>query len=364
MADNKVDITPDFVGSGSGTSSSGGNPTIGTLLNNIIADVDTIRDNMKGGGLNVKSKDAFVNSEDGTTQVGDTTDDNLDTLATASANLPLYKGKLVNKLAGLGVIQKTTNPNLSKIVEAVEGIDKHNCESFATKQDGQGKYIPLGLGEAWSIPKGYHTGNVRIIAVDDDECENNAHLNIGATKYTAPLPGDANLIINNTSVNRVDSNGNYVYDAQNHIQQASYYGLTSVTIVPPDLDAIATENKVENLADASEVLKGFGFVNKDGFQVGTLEAVTYEVASSDIPIPGTSAVTKNLPNDKMAKAVKINPIPSYYLNISDGGKEVTGTVNLSNMTNQDVSFSHDTPQYVKSINISVVNDIYEKLSKI
>lgn len=365
MADNSVNITPDFVGSGSGTSSSGGNPTIGTLLNNIIDDIDTIRDNMKGGGLGVKSKDAFVNTTDGTTQAGDTTDDNLDALATASAKLPEYKGKLVDKLAALGVIQRTTNPDLLKIVTAVQGIDKHNCADHPNiKQDGQGPYIPLGLKEAFAIPKGYHTGGIRIIAVDDDECENDAHLNIGATKYTAPLPGDANLVINNTSVNKVDSDGKYVYDAPNHIQQESYYGLTSVTIVPPDLEAIAAEKGVEHLAEESEVLKGFGFVDGTGFHVGTLEAVTYEIESEDIPAPGEKAKTILLPSEEMAKEITINPIPSHYLDISDGGKEVTGSVKLSDMTNQNVLFTDNTPKYVKSINISVVNDIYETLSKI
>lgn len=352
--------------------------TIGELLENIVDNVDTIRGNMKGGGLGVKSVDSFGNSTDGTFMRGSDSDDDLAKLATASDKLPEYKGRLYKKLVKdpnssdtLGLIDKPINEDsnpvsLNTLIAAVEGITKHDCESyldnFEKGEDDAGEYIKLGLKEAFAIPKGYHTGDVRIIAVDDDECENEAHLNIGATRYTAPLPGDASLVINNTAVNKIDSNGNYIYDAPNHIQQAGYYGLTTVTIDPPDLQSIADQTN-KTLAEASDVLKGSWFVGAEGMTQGTLQYETYEIASSDLPIPGAAMKVIDAPEDKVYKQIKVNPIPSHYLDISDGGTEVKGTVNLSEMKG-NVTFSMNTPTYVKSVGVSVINDIYDILCSI
>lgn len=337
--------------------------TIGKLLENIVDNVDTIRNNMKGGGLGVKSVDSFGNSTDGTFQAGDAFDDNLAALATASGKLPEYKGRLINALVsergGLGLA--TTSTTLDGLISAVEGIGKHDCEDFATATDDYGKYIPLGLGEAFIIPRGYHTGT-RIIAVDDDECENEDHLNIGMTRYTAPLPGGASLVINNTAVNAIDGDGNYIYDSPYHIKQTGYYGLTTVTIDPPDLQSIADQTN-KTLATASDVLKDSWFVGAEGMTKGTLEYGTCEIASSDLPAPGSAVKTVSAPENIAYKEVKINPIPSHYLDISDGGTSVTGTVNLSDMKGT-VTFSMNQPKYVKDIEVKVINDIYDILCSI
>jgi hypothetical protein len=356
----KIDLTVND----SGSSTVPAIPTIGELLEDIVTNVDIIRNNMKGGGLGVKSVDSFGNSTDGTFQQGDGYDDKLEELAAASEKLPVCKGKLLNKLGptesgGLGLAP--ANATLETLAQAVEDIDKHDCKSFATATDDYGEYIPLNLGEAFSIPKGYHTGT-RIIAVDDDECENADHLNIGATRYTAPLPGDNSLVINNTEVNAIDGDGNYIYDSPYHIKQTGYYGLTTVTIDPPDLQSIADQTG-KTLATASDVLKDSWFVGAEGMTKGTLEYGTCEIESSDLPAPGSAVKTVSAPENIAYKEVKINPIPSHYLDISDGGKPVNETVNLSEMKGH-VELKMDSPAYVRSINININNDIYGILCSI
>jgi hypothetical protein len=339
--------------------------TIDQLLENIVGNVDTIRNNMKGGGLGVKSVDSFGNSTDGTFQSGDLKDDNLAALATASEKLPEYKGRLINALVtergGLGLA--TTSTTLDGLIRAVEDIalSKHTCEDLATATDDYGKYIPLNLGGVITISPGYHTGGMRIIAVDDDECENEAHLNIGATRYTAPLPGDASLVINNDAVNRIDADGNYVYDSPNHIEQKGYYGLTTVTIDPPDLQDIAGSR---TLATEDYVVSGTWFVGAEGLTEGALEFDTCTIASSDLPAPGSAVKIVSAPDDIAYKEVKISPIPDYYLNTSGGGTPVVGTVKLSEMTG-NVTFLMDQPKYVKSIKVDVIiDDIYNTLKGI
>lgn len=337
--------------------------TIGKLLEDIVKNVGDIRNNMKGGGLGVKSTDSFGNSTDGTFQKGDDYDDNLTALATASEKLPEYKGKLINALVsergGLGLA--TTSTTLDGLISAVEAIalNKHDCETLANDEDEYGKYYRLDLGEAFNIPAGYHTG-LRIIAKDDDECEDEAHLNIGATRYTAPLPGDASLVINSTAVNKINENGDYFYDSPSHIEQTGYYGLTTVTIDPPDLQSIAGNR---TLAAASDVLKGTWFVGTEGMTEGTLKYETYEIASDALPAPGAAMEIISAPEDKAYKEIKINPIPPHYLDISDGGTPVAGTVNLSDMKG-NVTFSMNTPTYVKSIGVTITNDIYDTLCSI
>lgn len=336
--------------------------TVGELLDDIVSNVDTIRNNMKGGGLGVKSVDSFGNSEDGTFQTGDAYDDKLETLANASATLPICKGKLLKKLGPIkdgGWGLAPANATLETLAQAVAEIDKHNCDSLATATDESGKYIPLNLGEAFFIPTGYHTGT-RIIAVDDDECENEAHLNIGATRYTAPLPGDASLVINSTRVNTIDGDGKYEYDAQYGIKQSSYYGLTTVTIDPPDLQSIAGN---KTLATQDYVVDGTWFVGENGLTEGTLKFDTCTIASSDLPAPGSAVKIITAPDDIAYKEVKISPIPDRYLDTSGGGTVVTGTVNLSEMKG-NVTFLMDQAKYVKSIKVDVINDIYAKLKGI
>jgi hypothetical protein len=354
MAQNKINMTPTYNKTGD---------TIAELLADIVSNTATIRDNMKGGGLGAKSKTNFINEVDESVHIADTTNDKLERLALISEKLPNFKGRLHNKLVDdLGVTVATTS--LETLVQAVEGIDKHNCESHPDiKEDEYGKYIPLGLKEAFAIPTGYHTGNVRIIAVDDDECENEAHLNIGPTKYTGPLPGDISLVINSSlGVNKIDSAGNYYYDDQNHIEQKPYYGLTEVTIVPPDLQSIA-DSMEKALVTPGEVLKGSVFVGKDGVDVGTLEFKKYTIQSSDLPAPGSAMKYIEPVEGLVYKDIEIHPIPDHYLDISGGGTEVTGTVNLSGMMG-NVTLNMSTPTYVKSVNVTIYNDIYDQLCSI
>ena len=349
--------------------------TIGELIENIIDNVDTIRNNMKGGGLGVNSVESFGNSTDGTFMRGSGSDDALVALATASEKLPEYKGRLYKKLVKdptisdtLGLVDKPANEDsypisLNTLIAAVEGITKHDCESylenFEKGEDDTGEYIKLGLKEAFAIPAGYHTGGVRIIAVDDDECENEAHLNIGATRYTAPLPGDPSLVINNTAVNKIDKNGNYYFDSSGTIEQTGFYGLTTVTIDPPNLTKIAGQTG-KTLAEAGDVLSGTWFVGAGGMTKGELEFETRTIESSELPAPGTGIKTITAPDSVVYKEIKVSLSADQYLDISDGPTPVTGTVNLSEMKG-NVTFSMMQPKYVQITGISVINDIYDKL---
>lgn len=354
----KIDLTV----SDSGSSTVPAIPTIGELLEDIVTNVDIIRNNMKGGGLGVKSVDSFGNSTDGTFQKGDGYDDKLEELAAASEKLPVCKGKLLNKLGptesgGLGLAP--ANATLEILAQAVEDMTKHDCKSLANDEDEYGKFYRLDLGEAFNIPVGYHTG-LRIIAKDDDECEAEAHLNIGATRYTAPLPGDASLVINSTAVNKINENGDYFYDSPSHIEQTGYYGLTTVTIDPPDLQSIAGNR---TLAAASDVLKGTWFVGTEGMTEGTLEVRPITISEDDMPAPGGQPKTIEAKDGIVYNKIVVTPIPSHYLDISDGGKPVSETVNLSEMKG-GVELKMETPAYVSNISININNDIYDILSKI
>lgn len=354
----KIDLTV----SDSGSSTVPALPTIGELLEDIVTNVDIIRNNMKGGGLGVKSVDSFGNSTDGTFQQGDGYDDKLEELAAASEKLPVCKGKLLNKLGptksgGLGLAP--ANATLETLAQAVEDMTKHDCKTLATATDDYGEYIPLNLGEAFTIPTGYHTGT-RIIAVDDDECENEWHTNLGVTRYTAPLPGENALVINSDAVNTIDSDGNYKYDSSGTIEQSGYYGLTTVTIDPPDLQSIAGNR---TLATAGYVLEGHWFVGAEGMKEGTLEVRPITISEDDMPAPGGQPKTIEAKDGIVYNKVVVTPIPSHYLDISDGGKPVSETVNLSEMKG-GVELKMETPAYVSNISININNDIYDILSKI
>lgn len=354
----KIDLTV----SDSGSSTVPAIPTIGELLEDIVTNVDIIRNNMKGGGLGVKSVDSFGNSTDGTFQQGDGYDDKLEELAAASEKLPVCKGKLLNKLGptksgGLGLAP--ANATLETLAQAVEDMTKHDCKTLATATDDYGEYIPLNLGEAFTIPTGYHTGT-RIIAVDDDECENEWHTNLGVTRYTAPLPGENALVINSDAVNTIDSDGNYKYDSSGTIEQSGYYGLTTVTIDPPDLQSIAGNR---TLATAGYVLEGHWFVGAEGMKEGALEVRPITISEDDMPAPGGQPKTIEAKDGIVYNKIVVTPIPSHYLDISDGGKPVSETVNLSEMKGH-VELKMDSPAYVRSINININNDIYGILCSI
>lgn len=354
----KIDLTV----SDSGSSTVPAIPTIGELLEDIVTNVDIIRNNMKGGGLGVKSVDSFGNSTDGTFQKGDGYDDKLEELAAASEKLPVCKGKLLNKLGptasgGLGLAP--ANATLEILAQAVEDMTKHDCKSLANDEDEYGKYYRLDLGEAFIIPVGYHTG-LRIIAKDNDECENEWHTNLGVTKYTAPLPGENALVINSDAVNTIDSDGNYKYDSSGTIEQSGYYGLTTVTIDPPDLQSIAGN---KTLATPGYVMEGYSFVGADGMEEGTLEVRPITISEDDMPAPGGQPKTIEAKDGIVYNKIVVAPIPSHYLDISDGGKPVSETVNLSEMKG-GVELKMETPAYVSNISININNDIYDILSKI